>query len=62
MEKNNKDINITKPFEKGQKVKIDNIEKNVLEVDNDNHVLIEVQIIDNQGNFKKVKQWYNIIE
>jgi len=55
--KENKEI---KPFEKGQKVIIDNMEKEIIDMDIDNNVLVEVQVIDNQGIYKKVKQWYSL--
>jgi len=54
------DINTIKPFEKGQEIKIENIKRKILDIDKDNNVLVEVQIIDNQGNPKIVKQWYTI--
>ena len=57
----NKNINITKPFEIGQTIKIENIEKKILDIDKNNNVLVDVQIIDNQGNPKIVKQWYSMI-
>jgi len=57
----NKNINITKPFEIGQTIKIENIEKKILDIDKNNNVLVDVQIIDNQGNPKLVKQWYSMI-
>jgi len=54
------EINTIKPFEIGQIVKIENIKRKILKIDKDNNVLVEVQIIDNQGNLKTVKQWYTI--
>ena len=54
------DINTIKPFEKGQEIKIENIKRKILDIDKDNNVLVDVQIIDNQGNPKIVKQWYTI--
>ena len=55
--KENKEI---KPFEKGQKVIIYNMEREIIDMDIDNNVLVEVQVIDNQGIYKKVKQWYSL--
>jgi len=54
------DINIIKPFSKGQDIKIENIKRKIIDIDKDNNVLVDVQIIDNQGNSKTVKQWYTI--
>ena len=54
------DINIIKPFSKGQDIKIENIKRKIIDIDKDNNVLVDVQIIDNQGNPKIVKQWYTI--
>ena len=56
--KENKEI---KPFEKGQKVIIYNMEREIIDIDIDNNILVEVQIIDNQGNNKTVKQWYTMV-
>jgi len=49
-----------KPFEKGQKVKIDNIQREIIDIDIDNNILVNVQVIDNQGIYKTVKQWYTL--
>ena len=54
------DINTIKPFSKDQEIKIDSIQRKILKIDKDNNVLVDVQIIDNQGNSKTVKQWYTI--
>jgi len=55
-----KEIKEIKPFEKGQKIKIDSIQREIIDIDIDNNILVEVQIIDNQGNNKTVKQWYTM--
>lgn len=57
-----KEINTIKPYEIGQVVKIDKVERKILEIDNNNNnnVLVEVEIIDLYGELKKVKQWYTI--
>jgi hypothetical protein len=51
---------VFKPFEIGQIVKIDNIQREILDIDENNNALVEVQVIDNQGNPKFIKQWYTI--
>ena len=56
-----KEIKEIKPFEKGQKIKIDSIQREIIDIDIDNNILVEVQIIDNQGNNKTVKQWYTMV-
>ena len=56
-----KEVKEIKPFEKGQKIKIDSIQREIIDIDIDNNILVEVQIIDNQGNNKTVKQWYTMV-
>jgi len=44
----------------GDKVLIYNTEREILEVDEENNILVEIEIIDFQGNKIPWKQWYHI--